>query len=149
MRVAERATWTRIATIALLVAGAARDDAEETAAPKTSDAAIKCLQTDRIGKVEPLDAKLVLLHGIVGKTFWVNRLPNTCAGLRPTSKVLFSSGYFNNLICSGDAFTYTNSMTAYGSPSPEGYSYNRCIFGAFEKVTPEQVEMLRKAESPQ
>ena len=51
-----------IASVALLVAGAARGDAEDVVTPQASSAPIKCLRTDHVGTVEPLSAKLVLLR---------------------------------------------------------------------------------------
>ena len=145
-----------IASVALLVAGAARGDAEDAVTPQPASALIKCLRTDHIGTVEPLSAKLVLLHGAVGRTVWVSRLRQACTGLRPTSKVLLGGGALGNEICSGDGFSYVNSVG--GASSGRGglnheygaddFTSNRCVFGMFEKVTPEQVEMLRQAEKP-
>jgi hypothetical protein len=82
--------------IAMLATAAASGAGEPAAQP--SPAPIKCLRTDHVGTVEPLDANLVLLHGTVGRTYWISRLRQACTGLRPTSKVLFGSGTFGTEI---------------------------------------------------
>jgi hypothetical protein len=97
---------------------------------------VHCLQLIRIKESEILDSNHIVFHMINGDTY-VNTLPHACPGLRKNEPYMLRTS--QSRICDLDIITMLH---------PNGWGFMpgaSCGLGDFDKVTPEQVEMIKRA----
>jgi hypothetical protein len=123
---------------ALLLAAAAAFGAEEgrEASEATEPKPVHCIDLIRIQDSDIIDNRHMLFRMVNGDLY-LNTLPHACPGLRKNDPYMLRTSL--NRMCDLDIITvlYTN-----GWGFTPGAS---CGLGMFEKVTEEQVEMVRRA----
>ena len=110
--------------------------AQEGVEPEAA-ASARCLKTDQIDNSFVIDTTHIVFE-MRGHDIYVNTLP-ACKGLGRTDMLTFSGGRAFQL-CSSDRVTVVRTVGEGYMPGPS------CALGKFEKVTKEQVEMLRGAK---
>ena len=101
---------------------------------------VTCLRRDTYQEVDVINRELLVFHGRRGKA-WLNRLRNTCIGLRPDDTLAFDMR--DGRLCDLDSFS---SIDSFGGPMERTSA--RCSLGKFEPISPEQAELLREGLAP-
>lgn len=97
-----------------------------------------CLSSHRYRRMQVISDQHILLKGSRGRA-WVSELPRRCRGLDKHSVIVTESRM--NRICKSDQFRAVDRIDLGGPPIVEAV----CIFGAFQPVEPEQVELIKEA----
>jgi len=124
----------------MVLASASAFAAQEAAAPDaTSTPPKRCLELVRIENTEVIDNKHIVFHVTgAGDQMYLNTLPYACVGLNKNDPFLYKTSLSE--LCDLDTITVLHQL---GPGFMRGPS---CGLGKFDKVTKEQVEMLRQAE---
>jgi hypothetical protein len=136
----------RTMAFALLVAALAASGAETsepsaedilggTAPPVDYSQAVKCLQSERLERTEPLSERYIVFH-LKGDALWIAQMPARCPGMTNQSKLMFEK--INPRICEWDTVRVVYDEGTHLRLGP------RCNLPKFEPVSPEQVEMLKE-----
>lgn len=124
------------AAISLVMAGAASSAAEpETTTSGAPPGTEYCLSLIRIDDSKILDSKHILFT-MTDKSMFLNTLPLNCAGMDPGDAYTFRTPL--NRLCNQDIITLLY-------PGGHGMIPTvSCGLGMFERVTPEQVDALKR-----
>lgn len=109
---------------------------EILSAPAEDDAAraaVRCIRSSDYNRVEVLNDQMLLFQGR-GDARWLNQLRIRCLGLRKRDVLEFEMRSMR--ICEMGSFRSID-------PSGYGVSSASCSLGAFEPVSPDQVQMLK------
>jgi hypothetical protein len=120
-------------------AQAAGPSAEEilsgTAPPVDYSQAVKCIQSERLERTEPLSERYIVFH-LKGDALWIAQMRNRCPGMTSQSKLMFEK--INPRICEWDTVRVVYDEGTHLRFGP------RCNLPKFEPVSPEQVGMIKE-----
>jgi len=124
--------------LAAAVAAHGADEATSESAPADSSDArpVHCLDLVRIKETDILDNRHIVFHMVNGDMY-LNTLPHACPGLRKNEPYMLRTS--QSRICDLDIITMLH---------PNGWGFMpgaSCGLGDYEKVTQEQVEMVKRA----
>lgn len=92
----------------------------------------RCIDSTRIHRTEIIGESFIVFH-VRPKSIWVNRLPGTCDGLKPTSVLVTESN--ERRLCELDLMQPYNPGIGSGGVS--------CRLGRFEEITQEQLDAIK------
>jgi hypothetical protein len=121
----------------MLLAAASAAVAQD-AAPAADAAPKRCLDLLRIESTEIIDDKRIVFH-LSGGQMYLNTLDFACAGLSRGDPFLYKTSM--SQLCDLDLITVLHQQGAGFIQGPS------CGLGKFERVTKEQVAMLKRAET--
>ncbi len=117
-------------------------DVEEilSGAPDSGDyvESVRCLPTSRIRSVTALDDRHIVFRANRGERYLV-QLPRRCPGIRRNETIAYESTSGNS-VCRGDGIWGT-----FGFGPGTRKLGPRCTIPGFQRITPEQVELLRES----
>ena len=138
-----------LAAAALLVAACATQPVttETVGAPMTVDeilasapqaerdsGTVNCLHRDAYTDIEVINPGLLLFHGRSDR-LWLNRLRQSCAGLRQDHTLALDMR--NGRLCDLDSVSGVDVLGGHYLPGA------RCSLGKFDPVSPEQADLLK------
>ena len=113
----------------------AEDILNGTAPPVDYSQAVKCIQSERLERTEPLSERYIVFH-LRGEALWIAQMRNRCPGMTSQSKLMFEK--INPRICEWDTVRVVYDEGTHLRFGP------RCNLPKFEPVSPEQVDMLKE-----
>jgi hypothetical protein len=105
----------------------------------------RCIRSSAIDTTDVLNNKLVVFK-VGRRDIYINQLPASCPGLKPKAKIALTSR--DDRLCQLDSIRvlYPTGMGANGGdnimPGPS------CMLGKFERITPEQLQVLEERFTP-
>ena len=105
----------------------------------------RCIRSSAINTTDVLNSQLVVFK-VGRRDIYINQLPANCPGLRPKAKIALTSR--DDRLCQLDSIRvlYPAGMGANGGdnilPGPS------CMLGKFERITPEQLQVLEERFTP-
>jgi hypothetical protein len=105
----------------------------------------RCIRSSSIDSTDVLHSQLVVFK-VGRRDIYINQLPGNCPGLRPKAKIALTSR--DDRLCQLDSIRvlYPAGMGASGGeniiPGPS------CMLGKFERITPEQLQVLQERFTP-
>jgi len=103
-------------------------------AAQQSPTTTRCLKATNMNMSAIGDSTVLIKQA--ADRLWISRLAQSCSGLAHAKVILTLGGDLGTTICRGDRFRFSQGADLPVDPQI-------CVFGDFEKVTREQVEMLR------
>ncbi|NKB97139.1 MAG: hypothetical protein GKR90_01375 [Pseudomonadales bacterium] len=98
----------------------------------------ECVLAKQIKTIEAISTRLLLLKGRK-QDYWLNRLPKECRGLQKDMSISYSRR--GSRVCA-----HTRFEARHRSSELDIGASASCSFGRFERVSVEQVTMLRRSQ---
>lgn len=98
----------------------------------------RCLPTFRYDTVEVLDEQHLLFKSRQGDKYWLNKLRQRCAGLRPNDTLYFELR--DNRVCSLDMVSVVDRTFFFWQRTGPS-----CGLGEFHELTEPQAQLIREA----